>query len=56
MRWLIGDLATTRSIETDISVIELQIHVCVCVCMCGGGREDKKEMMIRFGGIVELKV
>ena len=29
-RWLIGDLATTRSIETNISIIELQVRVCVC--------------------------
>ena len=48
LRWLIRDLATTRSIETNISIIELQVHVCVCV-----GKRGQKKMMI---GIVELRV
>ena len=50
LRWLIGDLATTRSIETDISVIELQVRVCVRV-----GKRGQKEMMIKFGGDSRIK-
>ena len=45
LRWFIRDLATTRSIETDISVIELQAHECVIV-----GKRGQKEMVIKFGG------
>ena len=43
LRWFIRDLATTRSIETDISISELQVFVCV-------EKRGQKEMMIKFGG------
>ena len=29
LRWLYRDFATTRSIETDVSITELQVHVCM---------------------------